>query len=62
MTKKLQNSRRCLHAAQGIVVCVIFEIAVNAASKGKFFLEKKCCTLCQKLAEHVRVSKNLRAC
>ena len=42
-----RDSRRCLHATQGIVVLVIFETAVNAASMGKFFSKKRS-TLCLK--------------
>ena len=41
ITNKLQNSERWLYAAQGIVVLVIFETAINAASMEKFFLKKK---------------------
>ena len=41
---------------------MISETAVNAASVGKFFLEKKAYSiLCQKVAERFWVSKNLRA-
>ena len=40
ITNKLHNSERWFYAAQGIVVLVIFETAINAASMEKFFLKK----------------------
>ena len=36
----MQNSRRCLHAAQGIVVFEIFKTAVNAGSMENFSRKK----------------------
>ena len=40
ITNKLQNSERWFYAAQGVVVLVIFETAINAASMENIFLKK----------------------
>ena len=64
MTKKLQNSRRYLHAVQGIVVIfVIFKTAVNTASMENFFSEKKRLHFVPKSYKarlSIKKSKNLR--
>ena len=63
-TKKLRNSGHCLYAAQGIVVLVIFETAVNATIKENFS-RKKNAAICAKTllssSEYQKICVRLRS-